>query len=180
MVLYWDMSYFYASIGNIPLGSFIWINNAELEIDARGEEFSLDFRSTLTCLFFAEIDTMFTIKERGDEWDIYLISEASIFDLLPSSIVANATLDPYDLADSVIHNFDLSLAGDFFVLHANYSNGVLQGNFDIPALWSHGSAVLEANETLAEFSGSMTIFNGLFEPYAHGKCAVTSCCSTFY
>ena len=146
MILYWDMSYFYMAIGNIPLSNMIWLKNSQLEVDAREDDFSLDFRTTLTCLFFAELETIFTIQERDHEWNIFFNSEASVFGLLPSSILANATLDSNDLANSVIHNFDLKLAGGFFELRAQYQDGILSGNFEIPSLVSHGNATLEGND----------------------------------
>ena len=57
MILYWDLSYFYMSMGNIPLGGVVKLNDVVLEVDA-SEDFVLRFKSSLTCLFFVEIDTV--------------------------------------------------------------------------------------------------------------------------
>ena len=45
------------SLGNIYFGAFVKLNNVVLEVDAR-DDFELRFKSSLTCLFFAEIDTV--------------------------------------------------------------------------------------------------------------------------
>ena len=111
---------------------------------------------------------MFTVLEHDDGYDMYLIGEASVLGLLPSSITVNATFAD-NIEDSVLHNFDVDLASGFFKLHANYSDNVLQGSYEVPILLATGYARLEANDTLIEWYGEMSTFGGLFHSYSHGE-----------
>ena len=116
--------------------------------------------------------------EHADGFDVHLLGEASVLGLLPSSLELNATLDQDNIEDSVIHNFDVDLASGFFKLHANYSDNILQGSYEVPILWANGYARLEANDTLIEWYGEMSTFGGLFYSYSHGETKVR--CALFF
>jgi hypothetical protein len=117
-------------------------------------------QSSLTCLFFAEVNSKLTVIENGDEFDIHLRSEASVFWLLPSSLVANATLDPDSLEDSVIHNLAISLAAGFVTINGSYNNGIIRGNIEIPLLACSGQVDLRVSNQDASFTASITLYNG--------------------
>ena len=118
--------------------------------------------------------------EHADGFNVYLLGEASVLGLLPSSLELNATLDQDNIEDSVIHNFDVDLASGFFKLHANYSDNILQGNYEVPILWANGYARLEANDTLIEWYGEMSTFGGLFYSYSHGETKVRCALFSLY
>ena len=111
---------------------------------------------------------IFTLLEHDDGYDMHLLGEASILGLLPSTIEVNATFAD-NIEDFVMHNFDVDLASGFFKLHANYSDNVLQGSYEVPILLATGYARLEANDALVEWYGEMSTFGGLFVSNSHGE-----------
>jgi len=121
----------------------LWISKAVLHAYFCGGEFKV-----------------MTVIENGDEFDIHLRSEASVFGLLPSSLVANATLDPDNLEDSVIHNLAISLAAGFVTINGSYNNGIIRGNIEIPLLACSGQVDLRVTNQDASFTASITLYNG--------------------
>jgi len=170
VILFFDLSYFYAELKDIPLGGgLVTLRNAVLEVDAR-DRFSLQFQSSLTCLFMTDVTTNFTIMERLDEsghelFDINLQGFTSTLGL-QSSITVDATLDPAHAINSEIREFDINLADGIFTLEGSYEARKLRGTFAIPAIFASGYGLLETDELGAQFEGAMSVFSGLIRPHA--------------
>lgn len=74
MTVLWDLSYFYAELGDIKINRYMKVGEISLEADAR-KDFTLEFDMKLTFLFAAKVPARMTIEERyeGDKqlFDIF-------------------------------------------------------------------------------------------------------------
>ena len=157
----WDLSYVHVYLGNLPLAhGLITLDQVVLTMDAR-ESFILEFDMMVTVLFLAEFESSFTVTKHGDNFDLQFLTPIDIALLGSSSIEVNANLNTADVSLSSF-GVDLNVANGFFTLSGQFTgtDGLIEGEFELPMLGCHGNVQMRTNSTAASFASTLSLFKG--------------------